>query len=159
MHPRAALAAVLAAAAIAACSSPSPTFSLAAASVDPTYWCPGGASNAAYDLHATVDARNGTSREVTIQSATADMVLTSVSGAWLEKIGERYDAGAVIVTPASVAANSNAKLGVTIPSACTSARYGASASSSGRYAVTVRLVTSAGTFSVAAANAHEILAA
>ena len=159
MHPRAALAAVLVSAAVACSSSPGPTFSLAAASVDPTYWCPGGASSAAYDLHATVDARNGTSKEVTIQSATAEMVLTSVSGAWLEKIGERYDAGTVNVTPASVAAKSNAKLGVTIPSACTSARYGASASSSGRYAVTVRLVTSAGTFSVAAANAHEILAA
>src|SRR5256885_9559273 len=107
MHPRAALAAVLVSAAVACSSSPGPTFSLAAASVDPTYWCPGGASSAAYDLHATVDARNGTSKEVTIQSATAEMVLTSVSGAWLEKIGERYDAGTVNVTPASVAANSN----------------------------------------------------
>lgn len=144
---------------LAACSSPPPTFSVAGASVDPTYWCPGGASDAAYTVHATVRARNDTSKEVTIDSATADMVLTAVSGTWLERVGDRYDAGAVVVSPKVVAAHSIGTLAVSIPSMCSSAAYGSGDSSSGDYAVSVHLVTSAGTFSVTAGNKHEIRAA
>ena len=44
---------------LVACSSTPATFALIGASVDPTYKCPGGANNAAYDLHATIDARIG----------------------------------------------------------------------------------------------------
>jgi hypothetical protein len=126
--------------------------------VDPTYWCPGGANNARYDLHATVDVHNGTNRSVSIDSATAQMRLVSVKGDWLEKVGERYDASGVTYSPDSVAAASSTSLRVTIPSACTSGKYGASASSSGDYEVTMRITTSAGTFSITAQNHHEILA-
>lgn len=158
MVSRSLLVALLVAAAVA-CSTEQPNFSLQGATVDSTYWCPGGASDAAYALHATVVARNGTTKKVTVQSATAEMVLTAVSGAWLERVGDRYDAGDVTVTPATVAPRSTASLDVTIPSTCTSGRYGASDSSSGRYKVTVHLVTSAGTFTVTATNRHEIRAA
>lgn len=158
MPARPLLAALLAGAALA-CSSQQPVFSLTGATVDSTYWCPGGAKDAAYALHARMEAHNGTTKAVSIQSATADMVLTGVSGGWLEKVGDRYDAGEVTVTPATVPAGSTVKLDVAIPSACTSGRYGASNSSSGRYRVTVRLVTSAGAFTVTASNQHEILAA
>ena len=142
---------------IAACSGSAPsTFAVTSASVDPTYWCPGGANNLAYDLHATVNVRNGTSRTVAIESMTAEMKLASVHGSWLEKVGDRYDAGSVTFAPSTVDAASSSALKVTIPSACTSDKYGAGAASYGDYAVTVHLVTSAGAFSVTAQNQHEI---
>ena len=144
---------------LSACSSPPATFSLAGATVDPAYWCPGGSNNAPYTVHATIQARNDTATEVTIDSATAEMVLTSVSGSWLERVGDRYDAGAVEVSPRMVAPRSSGTLAVTIPSACTSAVYGSSRSSSGTYQVKVHLVTSAGAFSITAGNTHEIRAA
>lgn len=110
-------------------------------------------------MHATIEARNATKQDVTIESATAEMVLASVTGAWIEKVGDRYDAGSVVVSPSTVAAGSTAKLEVTIPSSCTSGRSGSAQSSSGSYTVTVHLVTSAGAFTISAANKHEILAA
>ena len=143
----------------AACSSPTPALSLSNASVDPTHWCPGGANNAAYDLHAIIHARNDTAKVVTIQSASAQMTLASVNGSWLEPVGDRYDAGSVNVSPISVAAHSSATLNVIIPSACTSGAYGSTTSSSGSYQVKMRLLTSAGDISIAATNTHEILAA
>ena len=157
---RSALVALLGVGCLAACSSGQPsTFVLTSASVDPTYWCPGGANNAAYDLHATIDVRNGTSKVVTIDSATAEMRLVSVKGNWLEKVGDRYTAGTVTYSPTSLGAGSSAAVTATIPSACTSAKYGAGASSYGDYQVTVRLTTSAGAFSIRANNQHQILAA
>jgi len=144
---------------LAACSSAPATFSLAGATVDPAYWCPGGSNNAPYTVHGTIQARNGTANEVTIDSATAEMVLTSVSGSWLERVGDRYLAEGVVVSPSTVAPRSSATLAVTIPSACTSAVYGASRSSSGAYEVKVHLVTTAGAFSIVASNMHEIRAA
>lgn len=149
---------------MAACSSsPSPSsssgFSLAGASVDPAYWCPGGATDAAYTVHATVNARNDTAKAVSIDSATADMVLASVTGTWTERVGDRYDAGSVDVSPNTVPAHSTAKLAVSIPSTCTSASYESGPSSSGDYSVSVHLVTSAGKFSITARNKHEIRAA
>lgn len=145
--------------ALAGCSSSQPaTFSVVSASVDPTYYCPGGANNAAYDLRAAVDVRNGTSKVVTIDGATAEMTLASVKGSWLEKVGDRYNADGVKVTPASVAAGGHSTLTVTIPSACTSGKYGTGTSSSADYNVTVHLSTSAGKFAVTAANQHEIVA-
>lgn len=144
---------------VASCSQPAPRFSIAGATVDQTHWCPGGAANAAYDVHARVDAQNDTATAVTIQSASATMVLASVSGSWLEQVGDVYDAGSVTVAPTTVAARSRATLDVTIPSACTSGRYGTGTGSSGRYTVKLRLETSAGAFAVTASNPHEIVAA
>lgn len=157
---RSATVALLCAACLAAaCSGGQQTaFALTNASVDPTYWCPGGANNAAYDLHATIDARNGTSKSVTIDSATAQMKLVSVKGNWLEKVGDRYDADGVTYSPTSVGAGSSAMVKVTIPSACTSGPYGGGTSSSGEYEVTVHLTTTAGAFSITAKNQHQILA-
>ncbi|HSS61206.1 MAG TPA: hypothetical protein VLK30_07105 [Candidatus Limnocylindrales bacterium] len=143
----------------AACSTGSSTFALTGASVDPTYFCPGGANNAAYDMHATIDVHNGTGKAVTIDSITAQMTLASVTGDWLEKVGDRYDAGSAKFNPSDVAAGADAKVKVTIPSACTSGTYGTGVSSSGNYRVIMRVVTSAGTFSVTSANEHEIVAA
>src|SRR5438270_14093824 len=100
-----------------ACSSGTPsTFALTRASVDPTYWCPGGAKDAHYDLHATIAAHNGTGKPVSIQSLTAVMTLSSVRGNWLERVGYRYDAGSVTFAPATVASRSSATVTVTIPS-------------------------------------------
>jgi hypothetical protein len=143
----------------AACSSASPTFTLTGAGVDPTYFCPGGANNAAYDLHATISAHNGTSKAVTIESVTALMTLTAVKGDWLEKAGSRYDAGTAQFTPSTVAPGSTTTLKVTIPSACTSNKYGGSSSSYGDYQVTMKVLTSAGAFTVTAGNQHEIIGA
>jgi hypothetical protein len=157
---RSALVALLGVGCLASCSSgQTSTFALTSASVDPTYWCPGGANNTAYDVHATVDVHNGTSKVVTIDSATAEMKLISVKGNWLEKVGDRYTAGTVTYSPTSVGAGSSAPVTATIPSACTSGKYGAGASSYGDYDVTVHMTTSAGAFSITAKNQHRILAA
>lgn len=144
---------------VSCCSSTQPAFSLTAASVDPTYWCPGGAKDAAYDVHGTVEAHNGLSNAVTISSVTAEMKLTAVKGTWLEKVGDRYQADNVRFEPSSVGAGATATLKVTIPSACTSGVYGSSLSSSGRYQVTMHVTTTSGTYSISAANPHEILTA
>jgi hypothetical protein len=144
----------------AACSSSQPTtFSVSGASVDPTYFCPGGASDARYDVHGTVDVRNGTNGAVTIQSISANMTLVAVQGMWLEKVGDRYDAGDATFTPHSVGAGSTATVAVTITSSCTSDRYESGGSSRGEYAVAMHLVTSAGSFSVTARNHHALVAA
>ena len=143
-----------------ACSSGQPsTFSVTGASVDPTYFCPGGASDKRYDLHGAVDVRNGTSSVVTIQTISANMTLVSVQGAWLEKVGDRYDAGDAAFTPRSVGAGSTATLDVTITSSCTSDKYESGGSSRGDYAVALHLVTSAGSYSVTARNHHAIVGA
>ncbi len=145
---------------VGACSGSQPsTFTVTDASVDPTYSCPSGASNAPYDLHATVDVRNGTSGTVTIQSVTAEMKLASVRGSWLEKVGDVYDAGSATFSPSTVGSGSSASIKVVIPSSCTSDRYESGGNSSGDYAVTMHLMTSAGSFSVTAKNQHEIRAA
>lgn len=143
----------------AVCSSAPATFSLTGASVDPTYRCPGGANNSAYDLHATVNARNGTSKAVTISSVTAEMRLTAVRGSWLERVGDRYEAENVKFEPSSVGAGETATLKVTIPSACTSGAYGSTVSNWGQYQVTMHITTSSGAYSISATNLHEILTA
>jgi len=146
---------------LSACSSggqPS-AFSLTGASVDPIHWCPGGSTNASYDLHATIDARNGTTSAVTVQSVAASMTLKAVTGSWLEKVGDRYDADKVQFSPSAVAAGSTAKINVTFSSACTSGAYNAGTSSQGDYTVTMHVTTSAGQYSITASNRHSILAA
>lgn len=144
---------------MAACSSSSqPTFTLLSASVDPTYFCPGGANNAPYDLQAKLRFHNGTGKAVTIDTARAQMTVASISGVWLEKVGDRYDAGAARFTPATLASGSDGTLKVTIRSACTSGRYGSGTSSSADYRVTIQLATSAGSYAVTAQNEHEIVA-
>src|SRR5260370_22560961 len=77
---------------VAACSSASPSFALTGASVDPTYFCPGGAKDAPYDLHATISAHNGTGSAVNIRSVTAEMTLAAGQGDRLAKAGARYQA-------------------------------------------------------------------
>ena len=138
-------------------SSASPAFTVKSASVDARYFCPGGSSDAAYDLHATVVVHNGTAKTVTVDKVTAQMTVASVKGVWLEKVGDRYDAGKAAVTPTTVAPGRDAELAVTIPSACTSAKYGTGIPSSAEYDVTIHLATSAGSFTVTAANQHEIV--
>jgi hypothetical protein len=154
---------LLAAAALclcAACSTGQPsTFALTAATTDATYWCPGGASNKPYDLHATVAVRNGTTAAVTITSVTASLTLQAVKGSWLEKVGEAFDAGSAAFNPSTVGAGSGATLKVTIASACTSATYGSRDSSYGDYRVTMHVTTSKGAYSISASNLHRIIAA
>ncbi|HET7339750.1 MAG TPA: hypothetical protein VFK22_09390 [Candidatus Dormibacteraeota bacterium] len=144
---------------LAACSSSSqPEFTLSGASVDPTYFCPGGANNAPYDLHATVRVHNSTGKAVTIESATAQMTVASIKGVWLEKVGDRYEAANARFTPITIAPGGNTTLDLTIPSACTSGKYGTGTSSSAEYNVSIHLTTSAGSFAVTAGNQHEIVA-
>jgi uncharacterized protein YcfL len=153
------LLAALALVLVAACSTSKPaTFTLDSASVDTTYYCPSGANNAAYDLHATVNVHNGTSKAVTIDAVTAQMTVASIKGPWLEKVGERYNADGVKFAPVTVAAGEDSSVKLTIPSACTTGKYGTGTPSSADYNVTVHLTTSAGTFTITAANQHEIVA-
>ena len=143
-----------------ACSSSRPsTFSLTSASADPTYWCPGNTNDAPYDVHASISMRNATQSTVTITGVTAQMTLEHVGGAWLEKVGDAYDAGAASFAPATVKAGSGATLKVKFQSACTSPAYGTGTSSYADYRVTLRVATSAGSYSISSANLHRILAA
>ena len=142
---------------LAGCSFGSPsTFTVSNASVDPSYTCPAGANNVYYDLRGTIDARNGTSKAVTISTVDATLTLAAVKGSWLQKVGDKYDAGHVTFTPSSVGAGANATLGVTIPSACTGKSANTPAAS-GDYTVTFTLNTSAGTFKLDSKDKHRIL--
>jgi len=142
--------------ALAACQVGSPsTFTVNSASVDPTYACPVGSSNVHYDLHGTIDVHNGTSKTVTISSVDATLTLAAVKGVWLQKVGDKYDAGSITFAPADVGAGSSATLAVTIPSACTG-RTASSPVASGDYVVGFTMITSAGTFKVESKDRHRI---
>lgn len=144
---------------LAACSFGSPTtFNVTGASVDAGHTCPVGASNVAYDLHGTVDVQNGTSKAVTISSVDATLTLATVKGGWLQKVGDKYDAGIVAFTPAEVGAGSSATLTVTVPSSCTGRTAGSPAASAD-YVVGFTVITSAGTFKVDSTNKHRIATA
>jgi hypothetical protein len=142
-----------------ACSSGSSSFNVGNATVeDTTYTCPAGSTNATYQLHARFEAHNPTSAAVTIRSVTATLKLGAVKGAWLEKVGDTYDAGTATFTPTSVGAGANATVKVTIASACTSAKTPAATSSYGEYQVTLHVTTSSGSFNTATGNRHRIVA-
>lgn len=149
----------LAIAVLSACSGGSSPVSVGQAAADPEHWCPGNASNAPYDLHATVLVHNPTSANVAISDITAQMKLEAVKGPWLEKVGDVYNAGDVPFTPATAPARTDTTVKVTIRSACTSPAYGASGSNYGDYRITLRVKTSAGTYSATAENLHRILTA
>lgn len=141
----------------AGCSSGSQsTFSLSGASVDQGYTCPVGANNARYDVHGTIDAHNATSNAVSVSSIDATMTLAAVKGGWLEKVGDRYDAGNATFTPASVGAGASTTINVTFSSACTG-RIASAPVSSGDYMVTFTLSTSAGTFKIDSKDRHSIV--
>lgn len=157
---RAPIAAILAATALSvACSSSTPGVAAGHTTVDATYSCPAGASDARYQVHATSDLHNATSSTVTIRSVTVDMTLKATQGTWGEKVGDRYDAGSASFTPASIAAGRDATLNVTITSACTNTKTGTGGKSYGEYQVTLHIDTSAGTITATSANLHRIIAA
>jgi hypothetical protein len=144
---------------LAGCSfGSSSTFTVSNASVDQGYTCPVSARNLQYEVHGTIDARNGTSQKVNISAVTATMTLSAVKGAWLQKVGDRFEAGNVTYSPTSVGAGSSATLAVTIPSACTG-RGTASTVASGEYVVNFTLSTTAGTFKLDSQNKHRIATA
>jgi hypothetical protein len=143
----------------AACGFGPSTFALSTAAVDPTYQCPNGASNSAYDVHATIHVDNGTSSTVSITSVAAVMTLVATKGTWLEPLGDRYTASNVTFTPASVGGGGSATLHVTIPSACTNGKTPTGGSSYGEYSVALTVTTSAGTFTVESGNRHRIVPA
>jgi hypothetical protein len=149
---------VLAGCLVAGCSGESSSFALTNASVDQTYTCPAGANNASYELHATVDAHNGTSAAVTIKSVTASMTLEAIKGSWLDKVGDKYQAANATVTPTTVAAGANSSLKVTIPSACTNGKV-TNGASYGDYRVSIQLATSAGNYGISSKAVHRIIAA
>lgn len=144
---------------VAGCSGGSSSFAVSDATADPTYWCPGSASNAPYDLHATVHLDNPTTSSVKVSGVTAEMTLSAVKGPWIEKVGEVYNAGDAAFAPSAVAPKSNTTMHVTIHSACTSPAYGDSSASYGDYKVTLHIKTSTGSYSISASNLHRILTA
>lgn len=141
------------------CTLGSPgTFNLSHASVDPSYSCPRGSNNVYYDIHASVDAHNGTSSSVAIADVTAVMTLASVSGAWLQQVGSKYDAGKVSFGPQRVGAGTDTRLALTIPSSCTNGSPAGATASYGDYSLTLTVISSAGTFKVDTENRHRITA-
>ena len=136
----------------------SPAFAVSNASVDQGYTCPVGARDLQYELHGTIDAHNATSKTVTISAVTATMTLAAVKGAWLQKVGDRFDAGDVTYTPTSVGPGASATIEVAIPSACTG-RAAGSPAAWGDYAVTFAVTSSAGKFKLDSQNMHRIVTA
>jgi hypothetical protein len=134
-------------------------FTLGNATVDASHVCSPGASNAAYDVHVTIDSHNGKSSAVSINTVTAVMMLAAVQGGWLQKVGYKYDAGTVTFAPDRVGAGSNATLNLTFPSACTNpSKSGGGPASYGDYSVALTVTTSAGTFKLDSKNRHRISA-
>ena len=143
-----------------ACSAGSPsTFALNRASVDVSYTCPLGASNAPYALNAAIDVHNGTSSAVTIKSVTAVMTLVAVKGGWLEQVGDKYEAISATFAPQTVAPGSSASLTLTVQSACTNGKAPNAGASYGEYSVAFSVATSAGTHRIDSQNRHRIIAA
>jgi len=145
---------------LTACSSgTSADFTVTSATVDPIYTCPRGAGNAPYDLHGTVVLHNPTSSPVTVEAVRAELTLAAVKGAWLQKIGERYEVDSAYFAPGIVPAGAEMKMKVTVPSACTNGKTGTTAGNFGDYHVRLVVVTTAGSFSIAASGDHRIVAA
>lgn len=142
------------------CAFGSPgTFSLNNASVDAGYSCPRGSNNVYYDIHASVNAHNGTSGSVTIKTVTAVLKLASVHGVWLQQVGSKFNAGKVTFGPPTVPAGSDATLTLIIPSSCTNGTQADAPASYGEYSLTLTVTSSAGTHSVDTQNRHRITAA
>jgi len=132
------------------------TVSLNSASVDPSYTCPAGADNTPYEVHATIDLRNGTTSSVTITSVAASMTVAAVKGSWLERVGDKFEASGVTFAPATVGPGKSTSLKVTIPSTCTNGP--APTASYGEYSVGLVVAASSGTYTIASQNRHRILA-
>lgn len=151
---------VAACALASACAIGGPsTFVLTSASVDPSFTCPVGAADVRYTIGATVNAENDTSGAVTIRSTAARLKLVAVKGAWLESVGDTYDAAGVTFAPGTVAAGAKTNLKLTIPSSCSNGKPGTNSKSYGDYSVTIQLSTSAGSFSITSKDHHRIVAA
>jgi hypothetical protein len=135
------------------------TFTLDSASVDQSYVCPTAANDLTYAIHATIDARNGTSNAVQIRSVAAVMTLAAVKGGWLEHVGDKYDASGVTFSPNSVGAGDTATVKVVIPSTCANGKVPSSGASYGEYSVTLTVATSSGTHTIVSQNRHRIVAA
>jgi hypothetical protein len=128
------------------------------ASVDAAHVCPRGATNAAYDLKATIAAHNPTSNAVTIKVVAATMTLAEVNGGWLQHVGAVFDAGSASFNPDQVGASSDTTINVTIRSACTNPFLAGQGASFGDYSVAFTVTTSAGTLKVTSKNRHRITA-
>src|SRR5258706_15687658 len=91
---------VLLAAALVSCSNGAPAaFAVSSASVDSPYVCPSTANNSPYNVHATIEVRNGTTSTETIKSVAARMTLAATKGAGVQKVGDNYQASHVKFTP------------------------------------------------------------
>lgn len=156
---RGSVVALIATSLLVACSSGAQNVTVGGAAVDPSFTCPVGSSDTAYDIHATVSVHNPTSNAVTIKSVDAAMTLEATGGTWAEKVGDRYDAGAAAFAPSTVAAGATTTLDVTVKSACTNGKTGAGGKSYGDYRVTLRIDTSAGNFTSTSKGLHRITAA
>jgi len=145
---------------VTGCSVGAPsTFTLNSASVDESFVCPTSANDLSYTIHATIDVRNGTSSSVSIRSVAVVMTLAAVKGGWLERVGDKYDATGVTVSPVSVSAGTSISLNLSIPSTCTNGKLPSSGSSHGDYSVAFTVVTSSGIHRISSQNRHRIVAA
>ena len=143
-----------------ACSIGAPAaFVVTGASIDSAHTCPFGAIDVPYDLHGTIDVRNGTSGTVTIQSVTALMTLAAVKGAWLEPVGTVYDPGTVTVAPTSLAAGATGTLKLTMHSSCSNGKAPSTVTSYADYSVALTVATSGGTFKIVSRHRHRIIPA
>ncbi len=133
-------------------------FYVSNASVDADYACPEGSVQLPYDGNVSLAADNPTSTDVTVTSATAEMIVATVHGRWQQPVGFKYDAGQVPFAPTRVTSGSKTDIKLVIHSACTNNSHTGSAGNYADYTVQVTIVTSSGTYTVTCHNKHRILA-
>lgn len=134
-------------------------FSLSNATTELAHACPSAVNNAPYDLHVTVEMRNGRSSSVSIKGVSALMTLTAIHGGWLQQVGYQYGREHLVFAPDQVAAGAGSTLKVIVPSSCTNQSPHGGPVSWADYSVVLTVITSAGTFKIETQKKHRIIAA
>jgi hypothetical protein len=133
-------------------------FALTNARVDSQFDCPNGSDHFPYQIHGSIDASNTLGSNVAIKSIDETDVLVATAGEWNgAKPGTAAaKAGGPITnySPKSVASGANVTIKFSVGFVCTSS--GPTVTTYGDFAFTFKVTTSAGTYTIAAANHHRL---
>ena len=129
-------------------------FTLSNARVDGNYDCPYPSQNRPYDVHASIDASNSFGSAVTIKSISESDELVATAGNWEGPKTAKGGSQVSDYSPSSVASGSNATIKFAISFQCTNS--GPTVITYGEFSFKFTLVTSSGTYAIAAGNHHRL---
>lgn len=130
-------------------------FALSNAHVDSEYKCPYPSTDAAYDLHGSIDADNSTATTVKINSMSEDDTLVGTGGNWNGASKGHKDSGPITnFQPKSIGSGQNATIKFTIPFQCTNS--GPRVPTYGDFSFTFTLVTSSGKYTIQSSDNHRL---